>query len=73
MNNLGLDIVGIGFEYTFATTKWQMIKYAKGLPVEKLREELLSIADGIPDMIAAQHSLFQHINNYLGGNFFPSE
>jgi hypothetical protein len=73
MDNLGLDIVGIGFEYTFATTKWRMIKYARGLPVEKLREELLSIADGIPDMIAAQHSLFQLINSYLNGNFFPFE
>lgn len=30
---VGLDLNGIGFEYTYETTKWRMIKYSKGSPV----------------------------------------
>jgi hypothetical protein len=42
-----------------------MIKYSKGMPIEQLREEIHPLADGIPDMIAAQHTLCQFLSSYI--------
>ena len=50
-----------------------MIKYARGAPVEQLKEEVLLLEYGIPAMVAAQHSLHQMLKNYREGHFFFME
>ena len=43
-----------------------MIKYNnKGLPIGSIKEEVLGIEDGIPAMIAAEHSIYKYFRNYI--------
>lgn len=50
-----------------------MLRYAKGVPVEVIKEEILPIEEGIPDMLTAQHSLSQMLESYLARQFFAAE
>lgn len=49
-----------------------MLKYVRGVPMEQLREEAMPLSEGLPDMISAQHSLHQLLNNYLQARFFQT-
>lgn len=44
MYDVGLDIQGVGFEYTYPTCKWRMLHYVKGSPTDELREEVKPLA-----------------------------
>lgn len=50
-----------------------MIKYVKGNPVEAIHEQVFPLSEGVPDMIAAQHTLHDLLKSYLSQQFFPFE
>lgn len=41
--------------------------------MDELREEVKPLSEGLPNMLSAQHSLYQLLTNYLSGNFFIQE
>jgi len=43
-----------------------MIRYGRGSKA-LLKEELLPIAEGLPDMIKIEHSLWTFLTDYLSG------